>query len=87
MAMKNPIVELEGVDVLEFSERPYTNKKGEATVFRDCLIRYQGKVLKLSVSKDCPVLPVATGKTLQVELVTWGDDLSPKFSVLAIVGK
>jgi len=81
--MSNPTVELKDVDVLEYVERPWTNKKGEQSLFKEILCRYQGKVLKFPVAKELGPLNDRIGKsiTLVLGLETWGDSLSPSLRV------
>lgn len=78
----NPSFEFE-CDILEFTKRPYVNKKGENVEFVSCLIRMDGKVFKLSVSKGVDLTSLVGGKSnLRFELSTWGDDLNPKLSIV-----
>jgi len=80
----NPKIILEKVQVLEYSKKDYTNKKGEAASFVELLVRFGGKVLKLACAKDVDLTPVVDKVVnLSVELATWGDNLTP---VLRVVG-
>jgi len=79
----NPTVDVKGAEVLQYTERPWTNKKGENSLFKEILVRLSGKVFKFSVSKDCPSFASVVGKSvnLVIALETWGDNLSPSLRV------
>jgi len=79
-----PVVVFSDVDVLEFTQRPYTNKKGDQVVYSSCLLSIDNKVFRVSVSKDFDLTPYVK-KTCDITfgLSTWGDDLTPRISVLS----
>ena len=83
---QNPSFEFQAVEVLEYTSRPYKNKKGEDVVFNSCLLRMDGKVMKLGLVKDLDLSPyVGETVSMEFELSTWGDDLAPRISVSKIV--
>lgn len=79
-----PTVKLEKAEVLEYSERSYTGKDGKAKVFKQALVKFGGKVFKIRVGQDCPAFKEGPYKFLDVELSTFGDNLTPSLQIVKV---
>ena len=80
----NPQFVMSSVDVLEYTKRPYINKKGEQVEYVSVLLRVDGKVLRFSASKSLSDLTGQVGESGEAmfELTTWGDDLNPRVVIV-----